>query len=137
MSAAAIFEAVRERFATEVATPNSLTVYHDNAPQQSIRAGWYVLEVQATDTVQVHAGATGERRYRMTGQAILTMAVRAEKGDAALLELADDVTTAFRGVTLTDPIIYFGVPTLAGDAAREDGWFQRVMTIPFEADTFG
>jgi len=137
VSYAEVFQAVRDRFVDEVAAPNSMTVLHDNAPTQAIATTWYRLEVQTTGTEQVASGPVDARRYRISGQCIVTMAARVEKGDAALLAIGDLIVTAFRGVVLETPIIYFDSPAFAGDAARDEAWFQRTMTIPFEADVFG
>jgi hypothetical protein len=137
MSYAEVFQAVRDRFVDEVATPNGMTVLHDNAPSQSISSPWYRLEVQTTGTEQIACGPATGRRYRITGQCIVTMAARVEQGDGALLAIGDLIVAAFRGVQLDSPIIYFGAPSIVGSAARDEAWFQRAMNIPFEADVFG
>lgn len=137
MSYAEVFQAIRERFVAEVATPNTMTILHDNAPSIAVASPWYRLEVQTSGTEQVASGTIGARRFRISGQCIVTMAARVEQGDGALLAIGDLIVTAFRGVVLEDPIVYFDTPAFAGTAARDEAWFQRVMTIPFQADVFG
>ena len=137
MSFAEVIESVRAKFVGDVATPNELTVTHDNCPPRSITGNWYGLEVQIDGSQQVASNVAAGRRYRISGQAIVSMFCPVARGDGGLLAIADLIVTAFRGVVESSPIIYYGVPSLVGDAARGDGWFQRTLTIPFEADVFG
>lgn len=137
MSFAEVIESVRAKFVDDVATPNALTVTHDNCPPRSIASNWYGLELQIDGAQQVASNVATGRRYRISGQAIVSMFCPVARGDGGLLAIADAIVTAFRGVVVSSPIIYYGVPTLAGDAAREDAWFRRTLTIPFEADVFG
>jgi len=57
VSQAAIIQAVRDRFDTLVATPESLRVIHDNAPEPSSRVqSWVRFSVQADAREQVSMG---------------------------------------------------------------------------------
>lgn len=137
MSFAEIVGAIRERFADEVATPADLVVVYDNAPAPTHSGTWARFSVLIDGSEQIHAGTADSRRYRATGRAIANLLAPVLRGDGALLELADDVAEAFRGHVMTDPIIYFGTPSLVGSADRDEAWFLRTISIPFEADTFG
>lgn len=138
MTFALVVDAIRDKFRDEVATPNSLTVTHDNAPPASLKQRWYRLTVLPDATEQIHAGAVGARRYRITGRAILNLFEPVATGDDALLDVVDLVNAAFRGSSIASPIIEFRpAPYISGAAERDASWFRRTMTIPFEADVFG
>lgn len=137
MSLAAIFQAVRARFQTEVATPETLTVVHDNAPEPTAAARWCRFSVSVDSTQQVSTGSAAMRRFRSVGSATAQLFVSQKSGDAALLELADAIDVAFRGARIADPQIRFRAPTLVGTPVQDGAWFARTVRIPFEADTFG
>ena len=139
MSFANILEAVREKFRDDVATPNSMAVLQDNAPPSAtISQSWYRLTVLVDSTEQMSAGKVGSRRYRVMGHAVLNLFVPVGRGDGAMLDLVDAVTTAFRGASIASPAICFEPPpSLSGPAERSEGWFMRTAIIPFDADVFG
>lgn len=135
MTQAEVFEAIRTRFQTLIATPEGLRVIHDNAPEPSrtMVSRWVRFSVQVDSHQQV---AMGARRYRMVGSATALVFVPKQEGDAAALAIADDIITAFRGVSLTDPMVTFTpAPGIIGTAADSEAWCQRTVRIPFRADT--
>lgn len=132
MTQAAAFEAVRTRFQTEVATPNSLVVIHDNAPApSSLASSWCRFSVQVDAHAQVSMGA---RRYRMTGAATAILFVPKAKGDAAAIALADATVAAFRGVAISPMVTFTPAPGIIGTADDDEGWCKRIVRIPFRAD---
>lgn len=138
-SIAEIAAAVRTRFVTEVATPNSLLVAHDNAPFTPPATGrWCRLTV----LFGVQTGAdfgTSSRRYRTAGVALAQMYEPAGAGDGAQLAVVSDIQDAFRGVTVTGPPhLHFAAPYVSAPPARDDatGSWQIVVAIPFRADEF-
>lgn len=135
MTQAAIFEAIRDRFETQVGTPQSLRVIHDNAPEPtSVVSSWARFSVSIDDTRQVSTGSAP--RYRSTGSATVNLFVPQAKGDGAALALCDAINAAFRGVSLASPdITFMPAPTIVGAAERDEAWCRRTMRIPFRADT--
>jgi hypothetical protein len=135
MDTAATFAAVRERFETEVATPQNLTVHHDNAPAAVAQSDCILqLDLDGPGRV-VAAGGPGASRWRTTGRAIATLRVPASVGDDRLMEIGDAIKAAFRGVVLTVPLVYFPMePEFVGRAARDGAHCLRTMSIPFEAE---
>jgi len=133
MSQAAILQAIRERFDTEVATPNSLRVVYDNAPEPPAQTPlWCRFSIQVDDTQQV---SMGSRRFRTFGSATAHLFSPIAKGDAQVNALADSVVAAFRGVALADPMLTFAPsPGVIGTADRDEAWCRRTVRIPFRAD---
>jgi hypothetical protein len=132
MTLAAIVEAVRTRFVDEVATPLSLPVVHDNAPEPTKAARWARVSVETDMPVQASLG--DPVRYRVTGRLVVNLFARLEAGDAVMVEVLDAMTTAFRGVALPDPDIHFRPPGFVGVPARSESWFQRTARVDFFAD---
>ncbi len=64
------------------------------------------------------------------------LAVPRERGDAALLDLANDVLVAFRGKTATTPIPvrFTPPPTLVGGVDYDDAMARRTVSVPFLCD---
>lgn len=139
MSFAAVAEAIRERFRTQVSTPQSLPVVQANAPASAATARWCQLTVEFQNTQQISTGSPGHRRYRITGRVALNLFERLGAGDGAMLGLMDAITTAFRGVALADPLVVFGAPTLLGASVKDEagGHWRMPAQIPFRADVFG
>lgn len=133
MTEAAVIQAIRERFDTEVATPASLRIIYDNAPEDpAVVQRWCRFSVQIDDTQQVSMGV---RRFRATGAAVAQFFGPIAKGDAALNALADSAIAAFRGVRLTEPMVTFAPsPSYLGTADRDEAWCRRAVRIPFRAD---
>lgn len=134
MTDSAILEAIRERFDVQVATPNSLRVIYDNAPEPAaIVSSWCRFSVQVDSATQI---SMGQVRYRLTGSATAILFCPIAKGDGAVLTLADAVIAAFRGVSIASPDITFApAPSVIGTADRDEAWCKRTVRIPFRADT--
>lgn len=128
-----IFQAIRSRFQTEIATEQAISVVYDNGPEPaSISASWCRFSV----SVENHGQPTlGTQRYRMTGTATAQLFTPIAKGDGASIDLADAVVTAFRGVRIASPQIRFTPPPgIIGTADQEDAWCIRTVQIPYAAD---
>ena len=134
MSQAAIIQAVRDRFDTLVATPNTLRVIHDNAPEPASRVqSWCRFSVSTNAPEQV---SMGQVRYRVTGSATALLFSPIAKGDATVLALADLVIAAYRGAKIASPDITFTPPPgVIGVAEQDEAWCRRTVEIPFRADT--
>jgi len=133
MSQATIIQAIRDRFDALVATPNSLRVIHDNAPEPSSRVqSWCRFSVQVDGNTQV---SLGRARYRTVGSATAMLFSPIAKGDAAALALSDLVTSAFRGSAIAVPDIKFRPsPGVIGVADQDEAWCRRTVRIPYYAD---
>lgn len=134
-----IAAAIRSRFATEVATPNTLQVAHDNAPFTPPASGrWARLTVLFGVQTGADFGAAS-KRYRTAGVAMAQLFEPIGIGDGAQLALVSDVQDAFRGVSLPGPPhIAFQPPYVSAPPARDEqgGYWLTVVTIPFRADEF-
>tara|TARA_R110000822_G_scaffold137399_13_gene274911 strand:- start:1590 stop:2003 length:414 start_codon:yes stop_codon:yes gene_type:complete len=134
MSQAAIIQAVRDRFDTLVATPESLRVIHDNAPEPVSRVqSWVRFSVQVDGHEQV---SMGQRRYRMTGTASAIVFAPIAKGDAGALAIADLIVTAYQGQRISSPSVKFQpAPGVIGVSEQDESWCKSTVQIPFFADT--
>lgn len=133
MSDAAVIDAIRARFKTEVADDlDLLTIYDNGTEPVQPPALWCRLAVQVDDTRQVSMGV---RRYRMTGAATAMVFGKSQKGEAEVNAVADAIVAAFRGVSMSDPMVTFSPPPgFAGFIDRDEGWARRTVRIPFRAD---
>lgn len=130
---AAIFEAIRSRFQTQIGDAQNIDVVYDNGPEPaSITSSWCRFMV----SIDNHEQATmGTVRYRMTGLATARLFTPIAQGDGASITLADAVVSAFRLVTIASPQIRFTPPPgIIGTADQEDAWCIRSVQIPFVAD---
>ena len=132
MSFAAIAAAVRVRFVEQVAAPASLGVRFDNGPPAKPDGNWYRLTVDQMSQQLAEAGGPA-RVYRFDGTARVELYVPAAKGDGTLLGIVDAINAAFRHVNLASPVLHFLVPQVR-EGQRQDGWFLRVVEIPFWAE---
>lgn len=133
MSQAAAIQAVRARFIAEVATPNSLVVVYDNGPVPATTTPRAVVTVSIDGEQQLTMG--GARKFRATGALEVQLFVPRERGDAALLTLAQDVLDAFQGVTLNSPLVRFTPPpSLVGAVDYDDAMARRTVRVPFLTD---
>jgi hypothetical protein len=132
----AIANAVRGRFKTLVqdATAGLLVVYDNHRNDDVPSTGrWVRFSVLFGETRIASVAQAGGRRYRTTGIAIAEVYEPIGKGESAQLPIADTITIAFRGVTLTSPQIIFDAPTLTA-GSRDGPWWKRNVQIPFRAD---
>jgi hypothetical protein len=132
---AGILQAVRDRFDTLVATPNTLQTIHDNEQDTGTREQErcrFTVRVDGNDQV-----AMGVARYRTTGVAMAYLTTPSAKtdGDARMMVLADLVVTAFRGAKIASPDITFTpAPGVVGLAEQDEALCKRTVRIPFRAD---
>jgi hypothetical protein len=133
MSQAAAIQAVRQRFITQVATPNSLVVVYDNGPVPATTTPRAVVTVSIDGEQQLTMG--GARKFRATGTLEVALYVPRERGDAALLTLAQAVIAAFQGVTITSPLVRFTPPpSLVGAVDYDAAMARRTVRVPFLSD---
>ncbi len=139
MSYAALKEAIRSRFATEVATPLALAVVQENAPASPVRPLFCTLNVEIQNTQQVSTGSVASRRYRVTGRVALNLFRTIGNGDKDMLDIMDAIAVAFRGVSLSSPQVTFGAPTPSGPAVPDEAGahYRMPAQIPFRADVIG
>ena len=137
MTAQAVGNAIRSRFATQVATPQSLLTFYDNQDSESAppSARWARVSVLFGESRQASFGSTGGRQFRTTGVASVELYEPIGAGDGAQLALADVVVSAFRGVTLASPSIVFASPNVTA-GFRDGPWWKRNVVIPFESDDY-
>ena len=137
MTQAAIFEAIRTRFKTQVSDPLELRVIHDNAPEPTgMVAQWCRFSLAIDDNRQVSTGNPGGKRFRMTGTGMVQVFVPIAKGDAAALSIADSIIAVFRNVSIAPQISFLGVGVV-GTAEQDAAWCRRRVVIPFRADELG
>lgn len=130
----AAFEWIRSRFKTLVTDELELVTVHDNGPQPADTVqNWCRFSIAVDSTTQV---ATGTARYRSTGSATVNLFAPARLGDAALLDRAATVISAFRGVSTETPalISFTPAPSIIGTAEVDGVWCRRTVRIPFRVD---
>lgn len=135
----AIANAIRNRFAAQVATPEALTVIYDNTTSQSIPTSgrWCRFLVLLGVQQQVSAAGPGQRRFRTAGTALAQVFEPIGGGDGAQLALVAVIQDAFRAVTLDGPpFITFDPPYVSAAPSREDSWWLIPVAIPFRADEY-
>ena len=130
MTSVALHNAIRSRFKTQVATPESLIVVYDNDPTSPPKAGsiWCRFSVRRSETQQVEAGPAS---FRLYGRAYAQLFGPLDKGDGALLELADTIVAEFLGETAAG--VRYGEVTVVPVGVR-GGEYQVNVEIPFMAD---
>jgi hypothetical protein len=134
---AALELALRAKFETDVATPNSLTVVYDNAPPQDMKQTWATLEVVHGEAKPVHGGRIGARRFRATGELEVVLYCPAAQGDASLAAIVDDIIDNFTATTIASPLVEFTMPPApSGGVERVDAWCRRVVRVPFQHDYY-
>lgn len=135
MTTATIVEAVRDRFAAEVAAPQQIVVVPDNGQEpRSPPAIWCRLSIETDRWQQV---STVPARWRLTGRAIVDVHVAIQRGDKAVLELVAAIEQAFAGVGLSEPMLRFQRPSMVGSPTESGGFFRRRVLIDFYADEVG
>jgi hypothetical protein len=124
-------DTVRTRFDTEITQALSVPTIHDNhdvAPPDN--ALFVRFTIQPGATRQLELGASG-RTFRSDWRAVASIFSPLALGDAAVLQLADNIATAFRATTV-DAITYL-TPSLGQLARSGDTWHMNV-TIPFTVE---
>lgn len=149
MSAQAIAVAIRQKFRTEVATPQSLgLVLADNEPPaDSPKPTWYRDTISFDEKEQMSAGPAGARRYRQRGRVRVDLYERQGDGDGLTLSICDAITAAFQNSPITGAfavgithnvtgICFEPPPSVEGEPQVAAGWSVRTMNINFEATVF-
>jgi hypothetical protein len=128
------YEAISGRFNTQVEVPQGITVQYDNESPQDPPQGqtWVRFTVRPGNSDSVEYGST--ILYRLQGIAIAQIFTPLGIGDAAALQLADVIKTAFR-TTFASPVKFL-VPTIAtiGRDASDSDWWQTNVIIPWFAN---
>jgi hypothetical protein len=128
---------IRNRFAAQVTTPESLTTVHDNVPNQAIPTSgrWCRLSLRMGLQEQLTVGGPQAGHFRTTGVALAQLFEPFGAGDGTQLELVDAIVDAFRGVTLAGPPpIHFDPPYVSAPPTLDDGLWLLVVTIPFRIE---
>lgn len=134
-----IANAIRGRFAAQVATPQTLTTVYDNVPKSTIPTSgrWCRFVVLFGVQTQVAFAGVGGRRFRTIGQAIAQVFEPIGVGDGAQLAVVEAIQDAFRSVSLSaTAFITFDPPYVASAPIREDSWWMVPVAIPFRADEY-
>lgn len=99
MSFETLYNTIRTRFKDNVATPQSLTTYYDNQAAPPINGTvWARVTIVGGSSQQTSLGASKD--YRHAGVLFIQLYDALEKGDKALLALADIIVPHFRVVTV-------------------------------------
>ncbi len=139
MTFAALHSAIRERFNTLVATPNSMRAVWPNDPPTTITGRWCQAAIETSGMQQVSTGTPSSRRFRITGRVALNIYAPVADGESFLLTVIDSISSAFRGIKLGSPDITFLPPSPLGQAVRDEAGahWRMPAQIPFRADVFG
>lgn len=131
MSLESIHDAIRSRFNSQVATPQSLTVVYDNGPDghpdDTLWARW---TIHGGDNAQREVGGS-TNTYRRIGVAIAELYAPPNDGDEGVLQLADVIEAAFRSVTASP--VRFQTPRTR-IVGQQDNWFRVNVVCPWYAD---
>lgn len=132
MTSEELANAVRSRFADQVASPESLTTIYDNSPTKRPTDGstWCRFTILDGESQRVTVGV---KEYRTYGVAVAQLFGRIGNGTKALRELADAVVTVFRDVSADD--VSYKVPSIINRGETQDGWYQINVNCPFHAMT--
>lgn len=126
-----IYSAIRTHFASEVATPMSLTTRYDNDARPTPTSGlWALVTVIPGDSDVGEFGAV--MRYRTLGVVTASIFQPLGEGDGASLEVVDAIVLAFRRQTVSG--VHFQVPSVARIGISGEVWFQTNVTCPWYAD---
>ncbi len=133
MNSADAAAVIRERFRTQVATPQGITVAHDNAaftPPESVT--WVRLSV--VDGESFNTEASGPvRHYRTVGVAIASVHIPVNKGDAEARALASVIVSAFRATTVGG--VVFSTPSERVAGIERERWWRHDVVIPYYWET--
>ena len=126
-----LFNAIRNRFETQVATPQSVFTVYPNTKHKLPESGmWVQFSVLPGEDIQVDVGT--QNRYRTTGIALANIFCPWETGEQDALVLADQIKTAFRGVT--DAGVTYRTPSVQVIGRTAGKWWQINVSCPWYAD---
>jgi hypothetical protein len=118
-----------DKFQTDIATPESLSVSYPNevmpAPSNEMHARCSVL---LGGRALVTAGKAGERDGEITGQFIVSLFAPLDKGSKDSDVMADKIATAFTAVTVSGVTFQVASVTVLGEVRGE---WQTNITCPF------
>ena len=109
--------------AVEVAMPN--VQFEPNQQEE-----WVRIELLPGDSFQASVGAT--RRWRNPGLVAVQIFTKINAGIERALEIADNVTTALRGVTVSG--VRLKATSIRQVGAEDNRWFQINANTPYEYD---
>lgn len=141
MGIAAEHNEIRKRFNTVWAnrTPIAWPNVSFNSPNP--QTPWVRFSVRNTDSMQVDIGSP-TKTFRNGGIIFIQIFGAPNEGTADLAKLADDAAAIFRnwcGVSVrcraaSIKDIGTGVANWLGTSSGADGWYQMLVTIPFQRD---
>ncbi len=136
MTYEAVHNAIRGRFATEIAAKHNLTTIYDNdqtaAPTDGSKWCRFTIRDGANNRITLGSG-----EYRGGGLAIAQLFDVSGKGDKDLLELADAIVTAFRGVSLAGVRFERNGQTPEVEVVGEsEGLYQINVIVHFETGNY-
>lgn len=109
----------------------SLPVVVDNSPVGDFGSTWLriITAVEGATMVQ------NDDRARYTGSMQVSIYSPRDTGDAAVLALADQVATLYRGWRIASPIyLRTTAVSLVGASEYGDGWSGRTVEVRWEAE---
>ena len=130
-------DAIRARFKTLVqdasnVDANKIDVAYENSPlKQPVdkEQKWINLVILWDEQSQVAMGATP--RWRQTGIMVAQINVPLGEGDSTAREIADNITTHFRGVSFSSITFRAVQPRRVG---RVGNWWRFDLNCPFYID---
>ena len=133
---AAMNEAIRNRFKVEVTTVKKLPTHYDNQefkdkPENKI---WCRLAVVHGESNQRELGPVASRNFRSVGIMTAMLFFPLNKGEKALMEMADFIADQFTGIT--DAGVTYRAPSVSR-VSRAGNWWQVNVTVPFFSDRLG
>jgi len=123
---------IRTRFQTLVGDAQSIDVAYENSPLKlpaNESKKWIRVIILWNDQQQVGMGSV--RRWRQEGILVAEIRVPLKQGDSDARELADVITTAFRGVSFNSITFRSPQPRRVG---RVGSWWQFNVSCPFYID---
>jgi len=136
-----IYNALRGKFKTDIEVAESTAVHYDNGPPFGSDQSPYGVQDPSSDVWVALSMLTGasevaemgaSKTYRTIGVLRASIFGPLNRGDNAVVEMADKVNIAFRGVATTD-FCPTDAPSLS--PGRRDGqWWRIDVSYPFFAD---
>jgi len=134
MSAESSHNAIRLRFNTEIASPESLTTIYDNEAEVPPLTStmWCRLRIITGETELQSVGDVSSRLFRTVGIMYADLHSKYGSGDGYVLELADKIVEKFRCVTAGG--IVFRSPSVMEEGIDQGGYWRVVVRCPFYYD---
>jgi len=130
--------ALRGDFATDIATPLSLSTQYENAPFTKPAAGgsWAQFNILFADSELIEIAPVGSRTFRAVGVLLVNVFTELETGDKAATDFADSIASRYRGTTISG--VLFRAPTVEQGVRDESGaWWRVTVRCPFEVLQLG